>query len=111
MRAGRKTSGADVADNLALFYSCARFDSAPKVMHVRIERLVALAVLKYHCVAVPAFTPGVHNFAITCGFDRRTACCCVICALMCANRMQHRMLAIQVKVRADTCKIYRHPQE
>ncbi|MCY1437719.1 hypothetical protein D9M71_538930 [compost metagenome] len=76
-----------------------------------IERLVGIAVLDDHGVAITAAAPGQQHLAVTGRLDWSAPRCGVVHALVCANLVQDRVLAAHGKARADAREIHRGANE
>lgn len=73
VRSGGQAGGADIADDLALLDRAAGLDALGKALHVAVQRLVAVAVLDDHGIAVTTAAPGQFDAAVTGCLDRGAA--------------------------------------
>lgn len=101
---GRQAGGADVTDDLALLYRTASLDAFGKALHVPVQRLVAVAVLDDHGVAVTATAPSQFDAAVTGSLDWRTARGGVVDAFVRADLVQDGVLAAGGKARLIRAK-------
>ena len=62
-------------------------------------------------IAVARFDAAKNDLAIAGGLDRRPSRCGIVDATVCANRVQYRMTAIRIEVRADAREINRRANE